>query len=63
MATQALKVQSSGNPMQNRDRAIERVNSWPEWKRTAFSYRSQEAPSSEKTLSVDDDCQYCESNK
>ena len=38
-----LKSQSSWSQMQNLERAIERVNSWPEWKRTAFSYRNAES--------------------
>lgn len=37
-----LKVQSSWSQMQNLERAIQRVSSWPEWKRTAFNYRNQE---------------------
>jgi hypothetical protein len=28
------------NPMQDRDKVIERVNAWPEWKRNSFSYRA-----------------------
>jgi hypothetical protein len=38
----ALKQQSSWSQMKNLERAVERVSSWPEWKRTAFNYRSDE---------------------
>lgn len=65
MAMQALKVQSSVNPKQNRDRVIERVNAWPEWKRNAFSYRSQGSSTSptEKVHSDQDDCRCSEKGK
>ncbi|MFZ0305134.1 MAG: hypothetical protein WAL75_20760 [Terracidiphilus sp.] len=54
MATQALKAQSLVNPKQSRERVIERVNAWPEWKRNAFSYRSQ-GTSTSATKEVDSD--------
>ena len=40
MASQATKLRPSPNPMQSRERVIERVNSWPEWKRNTFTYPS-----------------------
>lgn len=48
MAMQAAKVKSSPNPMQSRERVIERVNAWPDWKRNAFSYRTPESFAKEK---------------
>lgn len=42
MASQAIKLRPVPNPMQSRERVIERVNSWPEWKRNTFSYPSPE---------------------
>lgn len=61
----ALKIESSWDQMRNLDRAAERVNSWPEWKRTAFSYRrrdetedssSTQVACSQKTGTASDDC-------
>jgi hypothetical protein len=36
-----LKVSSSWSQLKAVERASERVRSWPEWKRTAVSYRMQ----------------------
>lgn len=46
------------NPMQSRDRVIERVNAWPEWKRNAFTYRVQ-VPSTSPEQTVDADQDVC----
>jgi hypothetical protein len=65
MAMQAVKAQSIVNPKQNRDRVIERVNAWPEWKRNAFSYRiqaSSESPA-EKIHNDQDDCDCSETSE
>jgi hypothetical protein len=58
----SLKSQSSRSQMQNLERATERVRSWPEWKRSAFSYRIEE--SSEKATVVEGEtrCQSSENN-
>lgn len=37
------KPDASRSQMQNLERAIETVSSWPEWKRTAISYRTEES--------------------
>jgi hypothetical protein len=52
-----LKSQSSWSQMQNLERAIERVSSWPEWKRTAFSYRMEEPGKTATTSEPEAQCQ------
>jgi hypothetical protein len=37
----SLKERSSWGQLKAVERASERVNSWPEWKRTAINYRVQ----------------------
>jgi hypothetical protein len=54
MASQASKLRPSPNPKQSRERVIERVNSWPEWKRTTFSYPSPDLFIKEKLREQDD---------
>ena len=58
-----LKSQSSWSQMQNLERAIERVNSWPEWKRTAFSYRNAESSKEATAPPTQVQCQDAKNNE
>ena len=57
-----LKSQSSWSQMQNLERAIERVSSWPEWKRTAFNYRIEESSEEAIMPATDIQCQCTDNN-
>jgi hypothetical protein len=58
----SLKSQSSRSQMQNLERATERVRSWPEWKRSAFSYRIEESSEQATVVEGETRCQSSENN-
>jgi hypothetical protein len=47
MAESKLKDSISSNHLRTLDRASERVNSWPQWKREAIQYRGNDTSQSE----------------